>query len=78
MVVLFHHGCMKMPKGKKESTGLTVNKTVSLPLPVVMKLSEVMEATNSDFSTVLVRLLRIGIAVYGDAYKDLEVKKEDK
>lgn len=65
-----------MPKGKKESTGLTVNKTISLPLPIVMKLSEIMEATGCDFSTALVRILRIGFTVYGDAHRELLEKKE--
>jgi len=65
-----------MPKGLKDASGLTVNKTVSLPLPVVMKISDIMEHTESDFSTVLVRILKIGFSVYGDCYKDGDLKKD--
>lgn len=65
-----------MPKGKKESTGLTVNKTVSMPIPVVMKLADFMEVNNLDFSTALVRVLKLGFSVLEDMKHEVGEKKQ--
>jgi len=58
-----------MPKGIKERTGPVVNKTVSFPLPVIARVTEIQTTMNQDFSTTLIRLLRLGIAVYEDQVK---------
>lgn len=55
-----------MPKGFKEKTGPVVNKTVSLPLPIIARIAEIQEVMGSDFSTTLLRLLRLGISTYED------------
>lgn len=60
-----------MPRGKKEQTGPVLSKTITLPAPVFTKIFEVQESMNADFSTTLLRLLRLGIQVYEDQVRKI-------
>ena len=50
---------------------MTVNKTISIPLPVMNAIMDVAEVANKDFSGSVVMLLKLGLAVYRDQTREV-------
>lgn len=50
---------------------MTVNKTLSLPLPVVNAIIDVADIAGRDFSGTVVMLLKLGLSVYKDQVREV-------
>jgi len=50
---------------------MTVNKTLSLPLPVMNAIMDVSEVSGKDFSNSVVMLLKLGLSIYRDQTREI-------
>lgn len=57
---------------------MSVNKTVSLPLGQVVQVSEIADAEQTDFSTTVAKLIRLGLVYRKQMVEAAAIEEDEK